>query len=304
MKSWKFAAIFLLILVPGTGLSPAFAGSLSAALGATKLDGLEKYNNCQRESAGYNEGLIADRLEVRLGNTPDLSPQDRGVWLAEINALREVQHHQTPYRAPDPSHPQRFLSALTGPEQQAVNSMNVRFIQEVNLKCEQKMGGMTRYSPGSDQSGQIRYENSLKAKMVQPMNLAAIPVTPLPSLVEKTAAEKAAGQRAAQDASRQAMTQKFSACQESAKGLRLRITADAMQRKLDASPGLSAKERQEFEADIQAARASADKGLDQIEPVDPKNPYRALQRLEMQDQMDIATEFGKQYTQQMVRCSR
>jgi hypothetical protein len=50
-------------------------------------------------------------------------------------------------------------------EQQSINSMSVRYGQEVNLDCEKKHGGMLRYSPGSDQSGQKRYEDELRSKM-------------------------------------------------------------------------------------------------------------------------------------------
>jgi hypothetical protein len=189
-------------------------------------------------------------------------------------------------------------------EQVAINSMNIRFVQEVNLACEHKYGGMTRYSPGSDQSGQARYEQQLRDKMGKVVDIASVPVGPLPSPFPKSAAEVAAEKKAAQEASRKAMMQQFNSCADAAKGLRLSIMADHLQRNLDNAHGLSVKERADFEADIKATRDSAAKGLEQVEPVDPSNPYRAMTRLTTQDQIDIATEFGKQYSERMANCTR
>lgn len=303
----KTTRSFFLILFLGLGTGTAFAESLSAALGATNLNGLTEFSDCQNRSVGYRENLIAGRLEARLANTAGLSPQDRGIWLAEINALRQVRSGVS-YRAPDPNNPQRYLSALTDEEQVAINSLTNRNVQEINLECEQKYGGMLRYSPTSDQSGQTRYENELRSRMVQPLNLDAVPLTPLPSLRVKTLEEQRAEQRAEKQAKTQAMKQvfqqKMAQCQDQGKGLQMRLTAEALQRKLDSAQGLSDKDRAEFQADVQAAWASAGKGLNQIEPVDPGNPYRALQRLTPQEQMDIATQFGQQYTQMMQNCAR
>jgi hypothetical protein len=74
------------------------------------------------------------------------------------------------------------------------------------------------------------------------------------------------------------------------------ITADRLQEKLDSSKGLSAKERADFEADIKATRAAAVEGLSAPKPVNPKNPYRYIMRLTLDDQMAINTAFQKQYT--------
>lgn len=295
------------VLFLGLGTGAASAGSLSASLGATNLNGLTVFSDCVNRSVGYREKLIADRLEARLANTPALTPQDRGLWLAEINALRQVTAG-VPYRAPDPNNPQRYLAALTNDEQVAINSLTNRNAQEINLECEQKYGGVLRYSPTSDQSGQTRYENELRSKMEQPLSLDAVPLTPLPSLRVKTLEEQQAEQRAEKQAKDQAMKQvfqqKMAQCQDQGKGLQMRLTAEALQRKLDGAQGLSDKDRTEFQADVQAAWASAGKGLNQIEPVDPKNPHRALMRLSPQEQMEVATEFGKQYTQMMQNCAR
>lgn len=278
------------------------ADSLSAMLGATKMDGLTKFADCQNEAIGYRERLIADRLELKLANTPGLSPQERALWLADIAALRQVQQTRKPFSPPNPRDPQRYLLGLTDQEQVAINSINSRYVQEVHLKCEQLYGGMTRYAgPNADLSGQIQYENQLRAQMSQNVpSLEAIPVEPLP--IPKSPAEVAQEKKAARQAIQQAAMQNFNQCTAAAKGLRPRLVAEALQRRLDNTPGISTKERGELQTDIQAAWASAGKGLDKIESADPKNPYRAEMRLTPQEQMEINHEYSQQYMQLVQTC--
>lgn len=294
------SAGFLILTMP-TAVSPgaAYADSLSSMLGAMKMDGLSNFANCQNESIGYREGLIADRLELKLANTPNLSQQERQTWLADIAVLRQVQ--QT--HKPDRSNSQHYLLGLTDKEQVAINSQNTRFVQEIHLKCEQQYGGMTRYSSNADHSGQIQYENQLRAQMRQPLSLEAIPAEPLPSTVQKTAAQTQQERKAEYQAMQQAAMQKFNQCAAGNKGLRPRLVAQVLQRKLESSPTLSAKERAEIQADIQAARASAGKGLGLIESADPKNPYRAEQRLSAQEQMGLNNEYAAQYSQAVLGCA-
>lgn len=299
----KSAAVFMVLT--SLALEPQItqADSLSAALGATKLDGLSKFTKCQNESYGFRERLIADRLELKLANTPNLSLEVRGQWLAEINALRQVQQLRKPFTPPNSQDPQHYMLGLTDKEQVSINSQNTRFIQEVNLKCEQQYGGMTRYSPTSDQSGQVRYENQLRAQMAQPvLSLENIPVEPLPSLVQKTPAEIAQEKKTEQAALQQAAMQKFRQCSDAGKGLRVKLVAQALQQKLDVAADLSEKDRAEFQADVQSAWASAGKGLDMIESADPKNPMRAEMRLTPQEQMEINSQYSQQFAQLAQNC--
>src|SRR5687767_5455744 len=90
--------------------------SLSSQLGATKLDGLSKFSDCQNQSIGYREGLIADRLELKLANTAGLTPEERQLWLNDIRMLRQVQ--QT--RVPDRTNNQHYFLGLTDAEQVAI----------------------------------------------------------------------------------------------------------------------------------------------------------------------------------------
>src|ERR1043166_4399679 len=102
----RLSLLFFLMTMFNAGAAQA---SLSASLGATNLDGLDKFAKCQNESIGYREGLIADRLELKLANTPKLTPEERQQWLTDIAMLRQVQ--QT--RVPDRTNNQHYFEGLS-----------------------------------------------------------------------------------------------------------------------------------------------------------------------------------------------
>jgi hypothetical protein len=306
--SWFALAIASAIVAPS-----AFAQSLSSGLGATQLgDGLEKFAKCQNQTIGHSEHLMADRIEAKLAQSPALTPEMRGIWQAEVKALRAVTPDNK-YVPPDSKNPQRYFLGLTDKEQQSIQTMHARFSQENTLACEKKYGGMTRYSPGSDQSGQKKYEEGLASNMTTPIDIATIPLTALPSPYPKTLEEqhaerhaqqqaRMAQQHAAGAAANQAIVAKVTECQQKLGGLRLSIMADHMQHNLDAAAGLSAKDKADYQADIKAVRDGAAAGLQMPAPVDAANPMRAMTRLTPQDQMSMATEFGTQYAQKMAAC--
>jgi hypothetical protein len=309
----KKSLSWLALLTASAIVAPsALAQSLSSALGATNLDGLTKLNNCNKEALGYREHLMADRMEAKLAQSPALTPQMRDIWSAEVKALRAVTPDK-PFVPPDPKEPQRFFLALTEPEQQAIQTMSARHTQEIQLECEKKFGGMTRYSPGSDQSGQKRYEDDLKKNMTTVTDISTVPITALPSPFPKTLQEQQAErraqnqarqqqQRAAGAAANQAIVAKVTACQQKLAGLRWDIMADHMQKNLDASTGLSAKDKADYQADIKSMRDAAVSNAQTPAPVDPANPMRAMSRLTPQDQISLSTEFSTQYTAKLAAC--
>jgi hypothetical protein len=288
------------LLIPLTGNGQ----SLSAALGATDLSGLERWNECQRRAMGYLERITAERMQQKLDISTALTAEEKAVWAADIAALAAVTLEQPGFRGPDPNDPNHYLKGLTEAEFHALNSMNQRRQQENNLDCESTIGGFARYSGGAGQASQDEYEARLRADMITPIDLAAIPLEPLPDPFPKTAAELDAERRAAEEASRQAFNNRASNCMDATKGLRLELMADRLQTVLDSSTGLSAQERAEFEADIAATRDAAAKGLEMVDPVDPANPYRVMTRLSVQDQTDIAIQSGQQMAAIMMTCSR
>lgn len=295
------ASVFILFSLLITLPQNIAQASLSASLGATKLDGMEKFANCHDEAIGYREGIIADRLERKLAATQGLTDNERRVWLTDISILREVQ--QT--RKPDRTNNQHYLQGLNGPEQQAINSMSIRFSQEVGLKCEQQHGGMLRYNgAGTDMTSQHRYEDELRSKMGPVIDINTVPVEPLPIRpVEKTPEELAAARQAEKDAMRKAASEKANECMALTAGLRPKIIAQTLQKKLDADPNMSAKDRAELQADIMAAYAAAGQGLQQIVSTDPQNPYKVEQRLSPQEQLEVNNQYTQQMTQTMMSCA-
>ena len=182
MKRSMLLCALMFLISSGIGLPTSFA----QGLGATQVGpDLQNFADCQNRVQGHKEHLIADRLQAKLDKSASLTPEDRDIWVAEIHALRQVKPSQ-PYNAPDPKNPQRYFLGLTNDEQTAINSMHNQFVQENNLACDKKYGGMTRYSPGSDQSGQARYEKELKDNIQTATDIATIPVGPLPSPHPKT----------------------------------------------------------------------------------------------------------------------
>jgi hypothetical protein len=308
MKSGSWLALVAATMVT----SSAFAQSLSSQLGATNLDGLTKFNNCNNQALGYREHLWGDRIAAKLPQSPALTPEMRDIWAAEAKALQAVTPEKQ-YVPPDPKQPQRYMNALTEPEQQAIQTMSARHTQEIQLDCEKKYGGMTRYSPGADQSGQKRYEDELKAKMTTPIDIATVPITALPSPFPKTLEEmhaerqaqhnaRVAQTHAAQAAATQGIVAKATECQHKLSGLRWSMTADHMQKNLDASTGLSAKDKADYQADIKSMRDAAASGAQMPAPVDPANPMRAMSRLPPQEQMAVATQFSTEYPAKMATC--
>lgn len=303
-KAASLLSVFLSVLLLSHPL-PARA-SLSAGLGATNLHGLDDFTNCQNQSFGYREKLIADRLELKLANTPKLSPEERSRWAAEIAALRRVAETRQPYAAPDPRDSQHYLLGLTDREQVAVNSMASHYSQQINIQCESRFGGMSQFSNGGDRTHEDAYVRELQSKLDSQtvQTLDTIPVEPLGSGAPQSRAEKREQQRADLRNRQQQSQQMILQCAESGKGLRPKLVAQALEKKLQAASGLSDRERADFQADINAAYAASGRGLDRIEPVDPQNPARAEQRLTMQEQMDVNNQYVQQYSQMMQTCAQ
>jgi hypothetical protein len=298
----------LLLSIAASIVAPSALAQSATQLGP----GLENFVKCQNQSIGHSEHLMADRIEAKLALSSALTAEMRAIWQAEIKALRAVTPEK-PYSPPDPKNSQRYFLGLTDKEQEAIQTMHARFSQENMVACEKKYGGMTRYSPGADQSGQKRYEKELASKMETPIDIATIPITalssPFPKTLEEQHAERRekqqarmAQQHAAGAASNQAIVAKVTACQQKLQGLRLSIQADHMQKNLAAATGLSAKDKADYEADIRSVRDAGAAGQQTVAPVDPANPNRAMMRLTLQDQMSMSTEFGTQYAQKMAAC--
>ncbi len=259
---------------------------------------LDKFAACQEKMYGYQEHVTADRLEKKLAISPQLNAKERAVWQADIAALRAVTYAHR-YEAPDPKNELQYADGLTRQEQIAVTSMNARNRQKVFIECEQEHpNGLS--SPADEQ----KYIASLRAKMPEATDISTLPLQPLPSPFPKSQAELAKERAAAEAAQRADTQKKMAKCLGGANRLRLEATADRLQQKLDAAQGLSARQRADFVADIEATRAAAAQGLSQPAPVDPKNPFRAMTRLDESDQLAISAAFQQRYIAYLQTCTR
>src|SRR5690242_18553280 len=98
MNKTAFIGAMLLAVCLITGLKTAHAGSLSAGLGAASLgDTMQNFADCENQTIGFREGLIADRIEAKLAQSPALTAQERDIWAAEAQALRRSYQTHTAF---------------------------------------------------------------------------------------------------------------------------------------------------------------------------------------------------------------
>jgi hypothetical protein len=297
------------------------AAALVCPATAFAQGGIQALATCNDQTVGYMQTLIADRLDAKLAQSPALTADERSIWQRDITALRAVKPGSG-YRAPDANDPQHFILGLSDNEQKAINSMQIRRVQDVQIECELKHGGFGRRTTESDP-----YIVKLRSELVTPTDIATVAVSALPSPIRKTREQLAAEERAAteqanaarQAAARQALAQsaqtqanatatlqgmagKIQTCQAEAQGVQMTMRADLMQKKLDAATGLSAQERTDFVADIQSIRDAGAAGQPLPAPIDPANPMRAFSRLTSQEQMEVVQQFSAQAAQRIQAC--
>lgn len=259
---------------------------------------LDKLVACQSSVAGKLEHLAADRLEKKLKISPKLNARERAVWQADITALRAVGYEK-PYQPPDPKNSLQYTNGLTRDEYTAIQTTFVRYRQQVFINCERKSkNGLS--TPAETE----KYVATLRAKMPKPYEVSSIPLQALPSPFPKSDEELEQEREGAASARRAKAQQLANKCNSGSNKIRMTLTADKMQQKLDNTHGLSAKERADFVADIKATRAAAAADSSSPKPVDPKNPYRYITRLTMDDQMAINKEFQAQYVAYLQKCTK
>ncbi len=291
------------------GPQAVFAQPLSYWLGAYKLDGLRTYTDCQNKARGMRETLMADRLEKKLGISSALNADERKVWQDDIDALRAVISKHIAYRAPDAKRPDQYLDGFTKEEFRAIQLMSTRFSQEVNLTCEQLYGDIARKKVGETTESQARYEAGLRAKMAQPVDIGTLPLQALPSpfpkpeLSEEQKLAPTIAQSRAAMAQSQASVSRISGCTLQMAGLRWKMMADKMQEHLSGGSALTAQQRTDVEADIQALRAAAEKG-GQPAAVDPAQPYRFMTWLTNEENAKIGADYAVQAPALMAQCTK
>src|SRR6267154_1991629 len=122
------SGVWLLLSIAASIVAPSALAQSATQLGP----GLENFVKCQNQSIGHSEHLMADRIEAKLALSSALTAEMRTIWLAEIKALRAVTPDKQ-HNPPDPKNPQRYFLGLTDKEQESIQTMHARFIQENNL---------------------------------------------------------------------------------------------------------------------------------------------------------------------------
>jgi hypothetical protein len=252
--------------------------SLSAGLGATKLDGLTNFNTCMAQTSGAHEKLTAQVLQRKSDQSKNLSPEQRRTIEQDVQWLTATAAGgRAP--SPDPKNPQRYLLALTDDEQMEINGANNRFATEVHEKCEAQYGGMSQFA---DPAG--RRKAPIDTRVALPDLLHATP--PAPAARQPSALEQR------------------NACMGSMQGLRWQLMAERMEQKLRAMSNLSGKDRQAWDEDIAVVRAAASSGAATMpQSPDPQNPMRYMTRLTPDDQMALNQDYATRSQELMASCS-
>ena len=110
-------------------------GSLSAGLGATRADYLERGGvlACYDRMKGFRATQTADRLTTKRASVPAQDHQELEVWVTAWRAAEQAGLDQpTP---PSPGNPQGYLRFLTSADQQELNMADTALHDKVLSEC-------------------------------------------------------------------------------------------------------------------------------------------------------------------------
>ncbi len=241
-------------------------GSLSAGLGATQFEALEKHQACTDSLTGLRAKITADKIERKMAEAKP-SGDERQRWEEDLAAWRAAQKTGADQAAsPDPKDPNRGLNRLTVAERTDINAEFGAKYNAVVSECQ----GRDHMNAGHTTKMNYVKDNS---------------------------------ETQASAAKHEAAANSTQACLASVQGMRHRVTADILQKKLDALTKLSDQERTDWEADIASFRTAAEQNQIMPAAVDPANPTRGLQRLTMEDQVAINTEYAAASQALMAKCT-
>jgi hypothetical protein len=223
---------------------------------------MEVVEQCMDPVHGYRASLMVQRIEKRLDEDSTLDAEQRKNLEEDLAAFRDLAAKKSddePALGGEPRS-QRYLSDITDEDQVWVNAENIRFNNRIRNKCQ-----------GADHMG-VGHRTELMTDF-GPTGDEAV------AEYRKT--------HAAKTAANDRRTAAMKSCMESVTGLRYKVMADMMEKKMRTLT-LSAKERSEWEADVAAVRKAAAAGGAAMPTVDdPVNPYRPLTRLAPQEQLEL-----------------
>lgn len=117
----------------------------AGANSATCQNGMDNIMNCTHQSKGYFYRLVANNLNQRLQTDQELSEEDKKMLKEDIASVTAAIKTDKVID-PDPKEPQRYLSWLNENEQKEIQQLNLKYINEVRKDCDERFGGMARYS--------------------------------------------------------------------------------------------------------------------------------------------------------------
>jgi hypothetical protein len=243
---------------------------------ATCLDYMEVVQQCMDPLNGYRADLLAKRIEKRLEDSK-LTADRRKNLEEDLSVFRDLAARKS---NEEPTlggqmRSQRYLSDIEDEDQIWVNAEYNRFNRRIMNKCE-----------GADHMG-VGHRTEL--------------ITDFGPSGDEAVAEyrKTHPQRGKTPPRTAAME-----CMQSLSGLRFKLMADMMEKKMQSST-LSAEERSQWRADIAAVRKAAAAGGSAMPTVDdPANPMRPLTRLTTQEQLSLNDVYVKATQTAMADCQK
>nr|MBP9855121.1 hypothetical protein [Candidatus Omnitrophota bacterium] len=212
--------------------------------------------NCLKGVTTLRFKIMADIMEKKM-NSLTLTDKERADWEADIASIRELPETGAMMpKAVDPANPSRAMTRLTMDDQMTLNNEYSKQSQELMASCQ------TQESP---RMGREPKSGGLVDKSKSPANKKAKP-TP-----KKQYADLNKGRGGSTNL---LALRRDNGCFDQIKGHLAKVTADALESKLNNTKGVSDQKRKEWEEDITAWRAAEANGQDSPEPPDPDNPYR------------------------------
>ncbi len=110
---------------------------------ATCMNGMDNLVNCSHQTKGYFFRLLADKLEQKLQE--DYEPADLVLLQEDVDMVKKAIETGVVVDV-DPNERHRHLSWLSDEEQQELNALNIKYVNEVREDCDKRFGGMSQFS--------------------------------------------------------------------------------------------------------------------------------------------------------------
>ena len=214
---------------------------------------------CFAQLPGIRWAVMAEKMQAKMV-TLNPSGQERQDWEADIAVVKQAQQGggTTMPQSPDPKNPMRFMMRLSSEEQLAMNTDIMERTTKLQQDCTQGRTGVVERELTS--GGPVDHTKSPANK-----NATAAPEKN-PNRGNAVSGSLGAGKVDG--------LVSYNKCYEPLRGHLAKVTAEALESKLAATPSVTAQQRTQWQEDIASWRAAEQAGKDTAEPADPNNPYR------------------------------